>query len=84
LLLGCDAAHLVEVVKPRLEVLSTGLPGANISDMMQEDPALLFEKLESGKPQAAIADFTRSLHQPPGSCLSWLVVQGQLLDPTCS
>jgi hypothetical protein len=72
LLLGCDAAHLVEVIKPRLEVLATGLPGANISDMMQEDPALLFEKLESGKPRPDIAAFIHSLHQPPGSCLSWL------------
>jgi hypothetical protein len=37
------------VVKPRLEVLTAGLPGADIAAMVQEDPRLLFEELESSE-----------------------------------
>eukprot|EP00775_Hariotina_reticulata_P007785 gene7785-7983_t len=48
---SCEPQQLCKVIKPRLEVLSSGLPGANIADMMQEDPALLFEELESGLPK---------------------------------
>jgi hypothetical protein len=47
LLLGCECCYLTDVVKPRLEVLTAGLPGADIAAMVQEDPRLLFEELES-------------------------------------
>jgi hypothetical protein len=47
LLLGCECRYLTDVVKPRLELLAAGLPGADIAAMVQEDPCLLFEELES-------------------------------------
>jgi hypothetical protein len=49
LLLGCECCYLTDVVKPRLEVLTAGLPGADIAAMVQEDPRLLFEELESSE-----------------------------------
>jgi hypothetical protein len=49
LLLGCECCYLTDVVKRRLEVLTAGLPGADIAAMVQEDPRLLFEELESSE-----------------------------------
>lgn len=49
LLLQCTEHYLIEVVKPRLNVLTLELPGARISEMVQEDPRLLFEDLESSE-----------------------------------
>jgi hypothetical protein len=51
MLLTCDSQYLLEVVKPRVEVLTAELPGANISGMVEEDPRLLFEELESSLPR---------------------------------
>lgn len=49
MLLKCDEQYLLEVVKPRVDVLTAELPGANISGMVEEDPRLLFEELESSE-----------------------------------
>lgn len=60
LLLKCDEQYLVEVVKPRLDVLTAELPGANISGMVEEDPRLLFEELESSEPNSCCQSYLLS------------------------
>lgn len=48
LLLGVSAREL-HVAKQRVDRLTHGLPGADVAAMLEEDPSLLFEELDTSE-----------------------------------
>lgn len=49
LFLECQVHDLVARVSASMTELQQGLPGANINRMVQEDPSILFQELQTGR-----------------------------------